>query len=290
MTTNLPALQSDIRRFPMLTAEDELNYAKAWQKEGDKEAAHKLVTSHLRLVVKLAMGYRGYGLQVSELISEGNIGLMQAVRKFDPYKGFRLSTYAIWWIKAAMQEYVLKSWSLVKIGTTAAQKKLFFNLRKIKNRINAIDSGDMAPDEVATIASELNVSDREVVDMNRRMMGHDQSLNTPMRSDGEEGNEWIDQLEDEARGDQESNYAARQELTQRSNLLGQSLSVLNEREIDIFKLRRLQEPQATLADLSKKYEISSERVRQIENRAFEKVQKFITDKAADLKYLEDQRA
>ena len=266
----------DIRKFPMLEQEEEYMLAKAWTEHGDTEAAHQLVTSHLRLVAKLAMGYRGYGLPIAELIAEGNVGMMQAVKRFDPERGFRLATYAMWWIKAAIQEYILRSWSLVKIGTTAAQKKLFFNLRRIKGQIQAIEEGDMHPDQVEHIATQLGVSEEEVISMNRRMAAPDHSLNAPMKVDGD--GEWQDWLVDDA-PDQESIVAEQEELEQRRDLLADALSGLNEREQHIITERRLKEPPATLEELSKVYNISRERVRQIEVRAFEKLQKSMKNAA-----------
>ena len=266
----------DIRKFPMLEQEEEYMLAKAWTEHGDTEAAHRLVTSHLRLVAKLAMGYRGYGLPVAELIAEGNVGMMQAVKRFDPERGFRLATYAMWWIKAAIQEYILRSWSLVKIGTTAAQKKLFFNLRRIKGEIQAIEEGDMHPDQVEHIATQLGVSEDEVISMNRRMAAPDHSLNAPMKVDGD--GEWQDWLVDDT-PDQESIVAEQEELEQRRDLLADALAGLNEREQHIITERRLKEPPATLEELSKVYNISRERVRQIEVRAFEKLQKSMKNAA-----------
>ena len=278
--TNLPTLTpegsfasylSKIRKFPMLDAAEEYMLAKNWRDKGDKDAAHKLVTSHLRLVAKIAMGYRGYGLPVSELVSEGNIGLMQAVKKFDPEKGFRLTTYAIWWIKASIQEYVLRSWSLVKIGTTSAQKKLFFNLKKIKNQIFAAEQGDMLPEHVSQIATQLDVREDEVVSMNQRLAGHEHSLNAPVGN--EEGDvEWQDWVVDE-NADQELQISQKQELNQRQALLKNALHVLDEREKEILQDRRLIDDPKTLEELSQKHKVSRERIRQIENRAFEKVQK-----------------
>ena len=278
--TNVPVLTpegsfasylSKIRKFPMLDAAEEYVLAKNWRDKGDKEAAHKLVTSHLRLVAKIAMGYRGYGLPVSELVSEGNIGLMQAVKKFDPEKGFRLTTYAIWWIKASIQEYVLRSWSLVKIGTTSAQKKLFFNLKKIKNQIFAAEQGDLLPEHITEIANQLNVREDEVVSMNQRLAGHEHSLNAHVGN--EEGDaEWQDWVVDEE-ADQELQISQRQELNQRQALLKNALHVLDEREKEILYDRRLIDEPKTLEELSQKYKVSRERIRQIENRAFEKVQK-----------------
>ncbi|MFG1294576.1 MULTISPECIES: RNA polymerase sigma factor RpoH [Xanthobacter] len=265
----------EIRRFPMLEPEQEYMLAKSWREHGDREAAHKLVTSHLRLVAKIAMGYRGYGLPISEVISEGNVGLMQAVKRFEPEKGFRLATYAMWWIRASIQEYILRSWSLVKMGTTAAQKKLFFNLRKAKSQISALEEGDLRPDQVAQIATKLGVSEQEVVDMNRRLSG-DASLNAPIREDSE-GGEWQDWLVDE-RLDQEEQLAESEELDNRRAALAGALSVLNDRERRIFEARRLSEDPMTLEDLASEFGVSRERVRQIEVRAFEKVQKAVMDR------------
>ena len=260
----------EIRQFPMLEPNEEFMLAKRWREHEDSEAAHRLVTSHLRLVAKIAMGYRGYGLPVSELISEGNVGLMQAVKRFDPDRGFRLATYAMWWIRASIQEYVLHSWSLVKMGTTAAQKKLFFNLRKIKGQLEAIDDGDLSPENVEYIAAALNVPERDVISMNGRMLGPDQSLNAPVREEG--GGEWQDWLED-PETDQESLVLESDELAHRSTQLVRAMDVLNEREKHNLSERRLKEEPATLEQLSKVYGISRERVRQIEARAFEKLQK-----------------
>ncbi len=269
----------EIRKFPMLKPEEEFMLAKAWTEHGDSDAAHKLVTSHLRLVAKIAMGYRGYGLPIGELISEGNVGMMQAVKRFDPDRGFRLATYAMWWIKASIQEYILRSWSLVKIGTTAAQKKLFFNLRRIKGQIQAIDEGDLHPDDVKEIATRLNVSENDVVQMNRRMAGADHSLNAPMRADTE--GEWMDWLEDENAVDQETAYANDEELNNRRALMAEAMKDLNEREQHILTERRLKDSPSTLEDLSKTYNISRERVRQIEVRAFEKLQKAMQSAATE---------
>lgn len=260
----------DIRKFPMLTQDEEYMLAKAWTEHEDTESAHKMVTSHLRLVAKIAMGYRGYGLPVAELISEGNVGMMQAVKRFDPERGFRLATYAMWWIRAAIQEYILRSWSLVKIGTTAAQKKLFFNLRKIKGQIQAIEEGDLKPENVEHIATQLNVSEDEVISMNRRMTAPDHSLNAPLKVDGE--GEWQDWLEDEAPS-QETIVAEKEEFSQRMAFLKDAMEVLNDRERHIIEERRLKESPTTLEELSQQYDISRERVRQIEVRAFEKLQK-----------------
>ena len=267
----------EIRRFPMLEPQDEFMLAKRWREHGDREAAHKLVTSHLRLVAKIAMGYRGYGLPISEVISEGNVGLMQAVKRFEPDKGFRLATYAMWWIKAAIQEYILRSWSLVKMGTTANQKKLFFNLRKAKSKISALDEGDLRPDQVSLIAKRLGVTDQDVVDMNRRL-GGDVSLNAPIREDGDSG-EWQDWLVDDV-SDQESRLAESEEADNRKQALGEALSVLNDRERRIFEARRLVDDPITLEDLAAEFGVSRERVRQIEVRAFEKVQRAVKNRVA----------
>ncbi|MDH3703499.1 MAG: RNA polymerase sigma factor RpoH [Alphaproteobacteria bacterium] len=267
---NLQRYLQDIRKFPMLEKGEEYMLAKSWRERDDTKAAHKMVTSHLRLVAKIAMGYRGYGLPLSDLISEGNVGLMQAVKRFDPERGFRLATYAMWWIRASIQEYILHSWSLVKIGTTAAQKKLFFNLRKLKGRLQAFEEGDLAPETVAKIATELSVPEKDVVSMNRRMSAPDNSLNAPVRMDGD--GEWQDWLEDET-DSQEIMIAEADELTKRRAMLRDAMSVLNDRERHILTERRLSEETATLEDLSKVYKISRERVRQIEVRAFEKLQK-----------------
>ncbi|MSO64902.1 MAG: RNA polymerase sigma factor RpoH [Alphaproteobacteria bacterium] len=260
-----------IRRFPMLAPDEEFMLAKRWREHNDTEAAHKLVTSHLRLVAKIAMGYRGYGLPVSDLISEGNVGMMQAVKRFDPDRGFRLATYAMWWVRAAIQEYILHSWSLVKIGTTAAQKKLFFNLRKLKAQISAVEEGDLRPENVRKIANRLNVTEEEVVMMNRRFAsGGDHSLNSPMRIDGD--GEWMDWLEDET-PNQELALGESEELDNRRSLLGEAMKTLTERERIILNERRLKDEPATLEELSQHYNISRERVRQIEVRAFEKLQR-----------------
>ncbi|MEL6365927.1 MAG: RNA polymerase sigma factor RpoH [Pseudomonadota bacterium] len=264
---------SDIRKYPMLEKEDEYTLAKNFAESGDTDAAGKLVTSHLRLVAKIAMGYRGYGLPIGEVISEGNVGLMQAVKRFDPEKGFRLATYAMWWIRASIQEYILRSWSLVKIGTTAAQKKLFFNLRKIKSRIDAIDEGDLKPEQVEHIATKLGVTEEDVVSMNRRMAGADNSLNAPLRNDADGGGEWQDWLVDENAVSAEDHLADTDEHDMRMGLLERAMEELNERERHILTERRLQENPSTLEDLSKVYKVSRERVRQIEVRAFEKLQK-----------------
>jgi RNA polymerase sigma-32 factor len=267
---NLTRYLQEIRKFPMLSAEEELALSKRWRDTEDMDAAHKLVTSHLRLVAKIAMGYRGYGLPLGELISEGNVGMMQAVKRFDPERGFRLATYAMWWIRAAIQEYILHSWSLVKMGTTAAQKKLFFNLRRLKGQMQAIDDGDLQPEQVAKIAHALAVPEQDVINMNRRLTAPDHSLNAPVRADSE--GEWQDWLVDEGET-QETVLAERQELTGRKALLAGALKTLNERERHILIERRLKENPTTLEDLSQQYGISRERVRQIEVRAFEKLQK-----------------
>jgi RNA polymerase sigma-32 factor len=263
----------EIRRYPMLEAEEECVLAKRWREQGDADAAHKLVTSHLRLVVKIAVGYRGYGLPVSEIISEGNVGLMQAAKRFDPQQGFRFATYAMWWIKAAIHEYILRSWSLVKIGTTANQKKLFFNLRKAKSKIAALEEGDMRPDQVKLIAQRLGVTEQDVVEMNRRL-GGDVSLNAQVRDDADSG-EWQDWLVDEGSTDQESRVVESQEFENRKKALAKALSVLNARERRIFEARRLAEEPSTLEDLASAFGISRERVRQIEVRAFQKVQRAV---------------
>ncbi len=267
----------EIRRFPMLEPQQEYMLAKSWREHGDREAAHKLVTSHLRLVAKIAMGYRGYGLPISEVISEGNVGLMQAVKRFEPEKGFRLATYAMWWIKAAIQEYILRSWSLVKMGTTANQKKLFFNLRKAKSKISALDEGDLRPDQVQIIAKRLGVTEQDVIDMNRRL-GGDASLNAPIREEGDSG-EWQDWLVDES-ASQEANLVASEEADNRRKALGEALGVLNDRERRIFEARRLADDPITLEELADEFGVSRERVRQIEVRAFEKVQKAVRSRVA----------
>jgi RNA polymerase sigma-32 factor len=267
---------SEIRNFPMLEPEEEYMLAKRWREHEDSGAAHKLVTSHLRLVAKIAMGYRGYGLPVNEIVSEGNVGLMQAVKRFEPDKGFRLATYAMWWIRASIQEYILRSWSLVKIGTTAAQKKLFFNLRKAKNSIKAIEDGDLRPENVKLIATKLGVTEEEVISMNRRLAAPDNSLNAPLRADSE--GEWQDFLVDET-PNQETILANQEEKDDRSELLAEGMKALNERERHILTERRLKEEPATLEDLSKEYDISRERVRQIEVRAFDKLQRAIREAA-----------
>ena len=285
IANGLPALQSEgslstylaqIKKFPMLSAEEEYMLAKSWRERGDLKSAQKLVTSHLRLVAKMAMGYRGYGLPVSELVSEGNIGLMQAVKKFDPEKGFRLATYAMWWIKASIQEYVLRSWSLVKMGTTTAQKRLFFNLKKIKNKLSANESGDLNPEHLDEISKSLRVKKEEVISMNRRLIGKEKSLNDPIKDEG--GTEWQDWIVDENL-DQELKLAQTQELDERKKLMNDSIGILNQREKEILTARRLSEDSVTLEDLSKKYKISRERIRQIETKAFEKLQKAMLNAA-----------
>ncbi|MDJ0994834.1 MAG: RNA polymerase sigma factor RpoH [Dinoroseobacter sp.] len=287
--TNLPAPSpeqglnrylQEIRTFPMLEPEEEYMLAKRWVDHEDTEAAHKMVTSHLRLAAKIAMGYRGYGLPQAEVISEANVGLMQAVKRFDPEKGFRLATYAMWWIRASIQEYILRSWSLVKLGTTSAQKKLFFNLRKAKARIGALEEGDLRPENVAKIAHDLNVTEDEVISMNRRLSGGDASLNAMIGSDGDGATEWQDWLEDED-ADQAGDLAERDELNVRRELLAEAMDVLNDREKDILTQRRLQEKAVTLEDLSEVYGVSRERIRQIEVRAFEKLQKAMRDLARE---------
>jgi len=280
MIAKLPSIAADsgglvryleeIRKFPMLEPEEEFMLAKRWQEHEDSEAAHRLVTSHLRLVTRIAMGYRGYGLPIGEVISEGNVGLMQAVKRFEPEKGFRLATYAMWWIRASIQEYILRSWSLVKMGTTAAQKKLFFNLRRMKGQIRALEDGDLRPDQVKKIATTLGVPEDDVISMNRRL-GGDASLNAPVRADAEGGGEWQDWLVDEA-PDQEERLVESEELSQRKAYLEKAMATLNERERRIFEARRLAEDPATLEDLSEEFGVSRERIRQIEVRAFEKVQ------------------
>jgi RNA polymerase sigma-32 factor len=279
---NLSRYLQEIRKFPMLAPEEEYMLAKRWQEHEDPEAAHRLVTSHLRLVAKIAMGYRGYGLPLSELISEGNVGMMQAVKRFDPDRGFRLATYAMWWIRASIQEYILHSWSLVKMGTTAAQKKLFFNLRKLKGQLQAFEEGDLSPENVEKIAKDLGVPEADVVSMNRRLAAPDHSLNAPLRAESE--GEWQDWLVDET-PTQEARLGERQELGLRRDLLVNAMKILNERERNILAERRLKEEPTTLEDLSQKYGISRERVRQIEVRAFEKLQKAIKAAAAERKLL-----
>ena len=282
---SLSRYMEQIRQFPMLEPDEEYMLARAFTERGDVKAAHKLVTSHLRLVAKIAMGYRGYGLPVADLISEGNLGMMHAVKKFDPERGFRLATYAMWWIKASMQEYILRSWSLVKIGTTASQKKLFFNLRRLKGKIGAIDSGDLHPEQVTHIADELNVPEGEVISMNQRMSGGDRSLNVPVGSDDNYGtNEWQDWLEDDAE-DQETLFAEREEFSARQKLMLEAMSVLNEREVRIIEARRLSEPALTLEQLAEEFSVSRERIRQIETRAFEKLSESVRTKATELKLL-----
>lgn len=286
-TSLIPVLDSDsgltrylreIRRIPLLEPQEEQDLAKLWRDEQDLDAAHRLVTSHLRLVAKIAMGFRGYGLPVNELISEGNIGLMQAVKKFDPEKGFRLATYAMWWVRASIQEYILRSWSLVKMGTTSAQKKLFFNLRRLKGEIQAIEEGDLSPEHLKHIATKLDVTEREVVDMNRRMVSHDHSLNSPLKIDGD--GEWQDWLVDEV-VDQEKTLGEQQELDKRSALLSEAMNILNDREKQIIISRRLNDTPETLEELSVKYGISRERIRQIEVRAYEKIRDYILKAAED---------
>ena len=285
ISTNLPSITlegslssylTQIKKFPMLSSEEEYMLAKSWKDRGDLKSAQKLVTSHLRLVAKIAMGYRGYGLPVSELVSEGNIGLMQAVKKFEPEKGFRLATYAMWWIKASIQEYVLRSWSLVKIGTTTAQKKLFFNLKKIKNQLSLHDTGDLKPKHVNEISKRLNVKEEEVISMNRRLHGKEKSLNDPIKDD--DNTEWQDWLVDE-KLDQELKLSQDQELNSKKKLMNDSMNILNPREKEILTARRLSEDACTLEDLSKKYRISRERIRQIETKAFEKLQKAMLNAA-----------
>jgi len=282
---NLPSVAVDgglsnyllqIKKFPMLSSEEEYMLAKRWKKRGDLKAAQKLITSHLRLVAKIAMGYKGYGLPVNEMISEGNIGLMQAVKKFEPEKGFKLATYAMWWIKASIQEYILRSWSLVKIGTTSAQKKLFFNLKKIKNQLSLNNNSDLREEHVNEISKRLNVKGEEVISMNRRLLGKEKSLNAPIK-DGD-GSEWQDWLVDD-KIDQELKFSHQQELTQRKKLMDESMNILNPREKEILTERRLSEEPSTLEDLSKKYKISRERIRQIETKAFDKLQKAMLNSA-----------
>ena len=270
----------EIRKFPLLEPEEEYMLAKRWVEEQDTEAAHRMVTSHLRLAAKIAMGYRGYGLPQAEVISEANVGLMQAVKRFDPERGFRLATYAMWWIRASIQEYILRSWSLVKLGTTSAQKKLFFNLRKAKARIGALEDGDLRPETVKKIATDLGVTEDEVISMNRRMAGSDASLNATVGSEGEGTMQWQDWLEDED-ADQAGAYEEQDELKARRELLGLAMDVLNERERDILTQRRLNEETITLEDLSAQYDVSRERIRQIEVRAFEKLQKRMRDLAQE---------
>ena len=292
MTTtgsNLPVLSGEsglqrylqeIRKFPMLQPDEEYTLAKNWRENEDREAAHKLVTSHLRLVAKIAMGYRGYGLPVSEVISEGNVGLMQAVKRFEPERGFRLATYAMWWIKASIQEYVLRSWSLVKMGTTASQKKLFFKLRKVKGQIQALEDGDLNPDQVTEIATRLGVPEQDVVSMNRRL-GGDASLNAPLSKDGEAGGEWQDWLVDDAETPDVA-YEQSEEQDMRSKLLHQAMNGLNERERRIFEARRMSDDPLTLEDLSQEFDVSRERIRQIEVKAYEKVEKAVRKASAEM--------
>ena len=277
---NLNSYLQDIRKFPMLEVDEEYMLAKSWRERGDVDAAHKLVTSHLRLVAKIAMGYRGYGLPVSELISEGNVGMMQAVKRFDPDRGFRLATYAMWWIRASIQEYILHSWSLVKMGTTASQKKLFFNLRKLKGQIKAVEEGDLDPEHVSEIAEKLGVPEQDVISMNRRLAAPDHSLNAPVRIDGD--GQWQDWLEDESQN-QEQLLAESEEMFKRRELLTKAMENLNDRERYILTERRLKEEPTTLEELSQEYGISRERVRQIEVRAFEKLQKAIRNAAIEQK-------
>ena len=282
---SLSRYMEQIRQFPMLEPDEEFMLARAFTERGDVEAAHKLVTSHLRLVAKIAMGYRGYGLPVADLISEGNLGMMHAVKKFDPERGFRLATYAMWWIKASIQEYILRSWSLVKIGTTASQKKLFFNLRRLKGKIGAIDSGDLHPEQVTHIADELNVPEGDVISMNQRMSGGDRSLNVTVGPGDNYGtNEWQDWLEDDT-DDQETSFAEREEFSARQKLMLEAMSVLNEREVRIIEARRLSEPALTLEQLAEEFSVSRERIRQIETRAFEKLSEAVRTKATELKLL-----
>ena len=276
----------EIRKFPMLEQEEEYMLAKRWVEDQDTEAAHALVTSHLRLAAKIAMGYRGYGLPQAEVISEANVGLMQAVKRFDPEKGFRLATYAMWWIRASIQEYILRSWSLVKLGTTSAQKKLFFNLRKAKARIGALEDGDLRPEHVDRIAHDLNVTKEEVISMNRRLSGGDASLNATISADGEGAAEWQDWLEDET-ADQAGDYAEHDELEIRRELMAEAMAVLNEREQDILTQRRLMDAPVTLDELSRQYRVSRERIRQIEVRAFEKLQTKMQELAHERGILED---
>jgi len=285
ITSNLPSVDlegslssylTQIKKFPMLSEEEEYMLAKSWKDRGDLKSAQKLITSHLRLVAKIAMGYRGYGLPVSEIVSEGNIGLMQAVKKFEPEKGFRLATYAMWWIKASIQEYILRSWSLVKMGTTAAQKKLFFNLKKVKNQISANNMGDLKPEHVNEISKRLNVKKEEVVSMNRRLSGKEKSLNDPIK--GEDGTEWLDWIVDH-KTDQELKLSQNQEFVEKKKLMDNSMSILNPREKEILTARRLSENISTLEELSKIYKVSRERIRQIETKAFEKLQKAMLNAA-----------
>ena len=287
--SNLPVLSGesglqrylqDIRKFPMLQPDEEYTLAKNWRESGDRDAAHRLVTSHLRLVAKIAMGYRGYGLPVSEVISEGNVGLMHAVKRFEPERGFRLATYAMWWIRASIQEYVLRSWSLVKMGTTASQKKLFFKLRKVKGQIQALEEGDLKPDQVTEIATRLGVPEQDVISMNRRL-GGDASLNAPLSKDGEAGGEWQDWLVDDAETPDVA-YEQSEEQDMRSKLLHQAMNGLNERERRIFEARRMSEDPLTLEDLSQEFDVSRERIRQIEVKAYEKVEKAVRKASAEM--------
>ena len=279
---SLVSYLTQIKKFPILSSEEEYMLAKNWRNRGDLKSAQKLITSHLRLVAKIAMGYRGYGLPVSEMVSEGNIGLMQAVKKFEPEKGFRLATYAIWWIKASIQEYILRSWSLVKMGTTAAQKKLFFNLKKIKNQLSANNAGDLRTEHVDEISKRLNVKKEEVVSMNRRLLGKEKSLNDPIKDEG--GAEWQDWLVDN-RTDQELKLSHKQEFAKKKKLMDNSMSILNPREKEILTARRLSEDIVTLEDLSKIYKVSRERIRQIETKAFEKLQKAMLNAAKSNNFL-----
>ena len=281
---NLSRYLDQIRQFPMLEPDEEFKLAKSWKDKGDVDAAHQLVTSHLRLVAKIAMGYRGYGLPMADLISEGNLGMMHAVKKFEPDKGFRLATYAMWWIKAAIQEYILRSWSLVKIGTTSAQKKLFFNLRRLKNKIQDVDDGHLKDEQITHIAETLDVSEQDVISMEQRMAGGDHSLNATISRDGEQPTEWQDWLEDD-RVDQETSFAEAEEYNARKSLMVEALQELNEREQRIIEARRLAEPPLTLEELATEFGVSRERVRQIEVRAFEKLAEAVRARASDMKLL-----
>ena len=281
---NLSRYLDQIRQFPMLEPDEEFKLAKSWKDKGDVDAAHQLVTSHLRLVAKIAMGYRGYGLPMADLISEGNLGMMHAVKKFEPDKGFRLATYAMWWIKAAIQEYILRSWSLVKIGTTSAQKKLFFNLRRLKNKIQDVDDGYLKDEQITHIAETLDVSEQDVISMEQRMAGGDHSLNATISRDGEQPTEWQDWLEDD-RVDQETSFAEAEEYNARKSLMVEALQELNEREQRIIEARRLAEPPLTLEELATEFGVSRERVRQIEVRAFEKLAEAVRARASDMKLL-----
>ena len=281
---NLSRYLDQIRQFPMLEPDEEFKLAKSWKDQGDVDAAHQLVTSHLRLVAKIAMGYRGYGLPMADLISEGNLGMMHAVKKFEPDKGFRLATYAMWWIKAAIQEYILRSWSLVKIGTTSAQKKLFFNLRRLKNKIQDVDDGHLKDEQITHIAETLDVSEQDVISMEQRMAGGDHSLNATISRDGEQPTEWQDWLEDD-RVDQETSFAEAEEYNARKTLMVEALQELNEREQRIIEARRLAEPPLTLEELATEFGVSRERVRQIEVRAFEKLAEAVRARASDMKLL-----